>query len=100
MGAGLVGGALGGSMNRQSTKDTMLASGMTLKKNADIGSPEMRRTSRLGTDPDNLDKLNPSETDPLGLEKTGNLPEIAEAFRKTGNVCMGRTFRILSKNKT
>ena len=37
--------------------------------------------------------------DPLGLAQAGNLPEIAEAFRKTGGVCVERTLRILSKNK-
>lgn len=79
----------------------MLTSGKTLKKNADLASPDERRRSRLVTDPDNIDMLNadPYITDPLGLAQTGNLPEIAEAFRKTGGVCVERTLRILSKNK-
>ena len=56
-------------MNRQSTKDTVLTSGKTLKKNADLASPDERRRSRLVTDPDNIDMLNadPYITDPLGL---------------------------------
>ena len=101
MGGGLLGGLLGGSMNRQSTKDTVLTSGKTLKKNADLASPEERRRSRLGTDPDNIDFNAEAafNTDPLGLAQTGNLPEIAEAFRKTGGVCVERTLRILRKNK-
>ena len=101
MGGGLLGGLLGGSMNRQSTKDTVLTSGKTLKKNADLASPEERRRSRLGTDPDNIDFNNEAayNTDPLGLAQTGNLPEIAEAFRKTGGVCVERTLSILRKNK-
>ena len=37
--------------------------------------------------------------DPLGISQGGNLPEIAEAFRATGNVCIERTLRILNKKK-
>ena len=37
--------------------------------------------------------------DPLGISQGGNLPEIAEAFRVTGNVCVERTLRILNKSK-
>ena len=86
-------------MTRQNTKDTVLTSGKTLKNNADLASPGERRKSRLGTDPDNIDMLYDEAADPLGLAQTGNLPEIAEAFRKTGGVCVERTLRILRKNK-
>ena len=37
--------------------------------------------------------------DPLGLTMTGKLPEIAEAFRTTGTVCVERTLRILNKTR-
>ena len=37
--------------------------------------------------------------DPLGLTYTGKLPEIAEAFRTTGTVCVERTLRILNKTR-
>ena len=37
--------------------------------------------------------------DPLGLSETGKLPEIAEAFRATGTVCVERTLRILGKSR-
>ena len=37
--------------------------------------------------------------DPLGLSSTGKLPEIAEAFRSTGTVCVERTLRILNKTR-
>lgn len=37
--------------------------------------------------------------DPLGLSSTGKLPEIAEAFRESGSVCIERTLRILGKGK-
>ena len=101
MGGGLLGGLLGGNMTRQNTKDTVLTSGKTLKNNADLASPGERRKSRLGTDPDNIDFNAEAafDTDPLGLAQTGNLPEIAEAFRKTGGVCVERTLSILRKNK-
>ena len=101
MGGGLLGGLMGGSMNNKSTKEAMLTSGKTMKSNADLASPEKRRSSRLGTDPDNNDMANAEAyiPDPLGLAQTGNLPEIAEAFRRTGGVCVERTLRILSKNK-
>ena len=47
----------------------MLTSGKTLKKNADLASPDERRRSRLVTDPDNIDMPNadPYIPDPLGL---------------------------------
>ena len=101
MGGGLLGGLMGGSMNNKSTKEAMLTSGKSMKQNADLASPEKRRSSRLGTDPDNNDMANAEAyiPDPLGLAQTGNLPEIAEAFRRTGGVCVERTLRILSKNK-
>ena len=54
-------------------------------------------------DVDNINSANAdtyiTNPDPLGLGAGGNLPEIAEAFRKTGGVCVERTLRILSKNK-
>ena len=54
-------------------------------------------------DVDNFNSANAdtyiTNPDPLGLGAGGNLPEIAEAFRKTGAVCVGRTLRILSKSK-
>ena len=67
MGGGLLGGLMGGSMNNKSTKDAMLTSGKTLKQNADLSSPEKRRSSRLGTDPENNDNSEAYIPDPLGL---------------------------------
>ena len=37
--------------------------------------------------------------DPLGIASTGKLPEIADAFRSTGNVCVESTIRILNKSR-
>lgn len=39
------------------------------------------------------------ELDPLGLTSTGKLPDIADALRQTGTVCVERTFRILNKSR-
>ena len=37
--------------------------------------------------------------DPLGIGGAGNLPQIQEAFKENGSVCVERTLRILNKSK-
>ena len=61
----------------------------------------MRGRATSGIDSDTLPSLHAQSAayDPIGLASTGKLPEIADAFRSTGNVCVERTIRILNKSR-
>ena len=67
-----------------------------------FNSPENRRKSRMSAlDQESVQFVNANfqYDDPLGISQVGNLPEISEALKETGTVCVERTLRILNRSK-
>ena len=62
---------------------------------------KMKGRATSGFDTETMQSMNAASTayDPLGIASTGRLPEIADAFRATGNVCVERTIRIINRGR-
>ena len=81
---------------------TSVASRMNNPDIANLTDPRNRRQSRISqAEAESIQQAYVEHmqfVDPLGLGANGNLPDIQQALRDTGTVCVERSMRILNKS--